>query len=134
MKKFELTPDMLTMSGAFYPKGYIFLMFADAADAAQVAQDIDMLSGPESASMLLTAESVLHDIGRIDGASNVALPSVGTEGATVHKYIDLARQGYSAVMVKVASDEDAKRVINSARKVPIAYGQRYHLLAMEDIE
>ena len=36
--------------------------------------------------------------------------------------------------VKVVNDEDAKRVVNSARKVPIAYGQRYHLLAMEDIE
>ena len=134
MKEFELTPDMLTLSGAFYPNGYIFIMFADTAHAEKVARDVDMLSGPETASMLLSAQSVLRDIGRIDGASDVPLPSVGTEGATVHKFIDLARRGHSAVMVKVASDEHAQQVIASARKVPIAYGQRYHLLAMEDIE
>ena len=66
--------------------------------------------------------------------SDVVLPSVGTEGATVRKYVDLARKGHCALMVKVASDEDTERVMQAARQASFSYGQRYHLLAMEDLE
>ncbi len=29
MNEFKLTPDMVSMGGAFYPKGYVFIMFPD---------------------------------------------------------------------------------------------------------
>jgi hypothetical protein len=134
MKNFELTSDMLTMSGVFYPKGYIFIMFPDEKDAQQVAHEIDAdrVNGGET--MVLTPATVLRDIGKVDGESDLALPSIGTESATVAKYIELARDGQYAVMVKVKSDEQAASVISAAQKVPFSYGQRYHLLAMEDIE
>ena len=134
MQAFQMTSKMSTMQGVFYPTGDAYFMFPGAEEAEQAARELEAAGFNGQDIKLLTPEVILREIGGIDGESSVALPSVGTEGATVHKYIDLARQGYSAVMVKVANDEDAKRVINSARKVPIAYGQRYHLLAMEDIE
>ena len=134
MKKFECTPDMLTMGGVFYPKGYAFIMFANASDAEQVGQEIETALGAESTVMLLNPASVLRDVGKIDDTSDVVLPSVGTEGATVRKYVDLARRGHHALMVKVDSDEEANRLMTAARKVHFSYGQRYHLLAMEDLE
>lgn len=134
MKDFELTSDMLTMGGVFYPKGYAFIMFPDAGAAEQVARDIESNPGTTGAVMLLSPATVLRQIGKVDGESDVALPSVGTEGATVRRYIDLARRGNSALMVKVESDEDAELVMVAARKVSFSYGQRYHLLAMEDLE
>ena len=134
MKNFELTSDMLTMGGVFYPNGYAFIMFPDASAATQVARDIESKPGTTGPVMLLSAATVLKEIGKVDGESDIALPSVGTEGATVRRYIDLAREGHSALMVKLGSDEDAEFVIVAARKVTFSYGQRYHLLAMEDLE
>ncbi|MES2912142.1 MAG: RNA-binding protein [Pseudomonadota bacterium] len=133
MNEFKLTPDMVSMGGAFYPKGYVFIMFPDQAGAEQVAREIDGHPGNEVV-MLLSPATVLRDIGRVDGESKIPLPSVGTEGATVNNYVDLARKGHHAVMAKVASDDDAKRVTDAARKASFSYGQRYHLLAIEDLE
>ncbi|MES2413369.1 MAG: RNA-binding protein [Pseudomonadota bacterium] len=133
MKEFTLTPEMVSMGGAFYPKGYLFIMFGTQDDAARVANEIDGHPGNEAA-MLLSPGTILRDIGKVDGESKIPLPSVGTEGATVNNYVELARKGHHALMVKVASDEDAKRVTDAARKAAFSYGQRYHLLAIEDLE
>ena len=134
MKNFELTPDMLTMGGVFYPKGYAFIMFPNAGAAEQVALAIESNPGTTGPVMLLSPATVLKEIGKVEGDSDVALPSVGTEGATVQRYVDLARKGHAALMVKLGSDEDAELVMVAARKVTFSYGQRYHLLAMEDLE
>ena len=134
MTKFELTPDMLTMGGTFYPKGYAFIMFPNSAMAERAAFDIANTSPPLDAVMFLNAASVLRDVGKVEGDSDVDLPSVGTEGATVRKYVDLARKGHCALMIKVDSDEDTERVMQFARSSSFSYGQRYHLLAMEDLE
>ena len=134
MKKFELSSDMLTMGGTFYPKGYAFIMFPNAMQAEQAATEIGNTAALSESVMFLNAATVLRDIGKVEGDSDVVLPSVGTEGATVRKYVDLAGKGHCALMVKVESDEEAERVMQSARSASFSYGQRYHLLAMEDLE
>ena len=134
MKQFELTPAMLTMSGAFYPNGYAFIMFEHEEAALQVAQELETLHGTTSVIMLLTPAMVLRQIGHVDGESEVNLPAVGTEGATVMKYVQLARKGHYALMIEILSDEHAEQLMVAARKVPFSYGQRYHLLAIEDLE
>jgi hypothetical protein len=135
MKTFEIASHMFTMSGVFYPKGYAFVMFPNAQDAESVAHELnDSLAGSIDA-ILLHPEVVLRDIGKIDSETpHVNLPSIGTEGATVGKYIDLARQGHHALMVRVHSDVETEQVMQAVRKVPFSYGQRYHLLAIEDLE
>jgi hypothetical protein len=132
MKEFKLTPDMLTLNGAFYPRGYAFLMFAGAAAAEEVARAVD--KDIESEAMLLDPDTILREIGKADGESDLSMPSVGTEGATVMNYVKLARQGHHALMVQVPSDEHAERLMVAARKAGFSYGQRYHLLVIEDME
>ena len=128
MKPLEITPNMRTLSGIFYPKGYAFVMFPTAEAAQQVAsQNFDQ-------AMLLTPQQVLLDVAQVKDDSDVELPPVGTEGATVRKFIDLAREGHHALMVKVSSDEETERLMVAARAASFSYGQRYHLLAMEDLE
>jgi hypothetical protein len=135
MKTFEITSNMFTMSGVFYPKGYAFVMFPNAQDAEQVARELnDSLAGSVEA-ILLDPEVVLRDVGKMDEESaSVNLPSVGTEGATVGKYIELARQGHHALMVRVHSNVETEQVMQAVRKVTFSYGQRYHFLAIEDLE
>ena len=134
MTKFEMNPDMLTMGGTFYPTGYAFIMFPNATQAERAAVEIGNTAALAEPVMFLNAASVLRDVGKVEGDSDVVLPSVGTEGATVRKYVDLARKGHCALMVKVDSDDEAERVMQSARSAAFSYGQRYHLLAMEDLE
>ena len=134
MKKFELTPDMVTMSGTFYPRGYAFIMFPNAMMAERAALEISHEEHLADSVMFLNAATVLREIGKVEGESDIVLPSVGTEGATVRKYVDLARKGHCALMVKVDSDEETERVMQSAQRASFSYGQRYHLLAIEDLE
>jgi hypothetical protein len=131
MKQFELTKKMISMGGTFYPTGYAFIMFPDAEDAKQVAQELEVGS---DGVMLLTPEEILTDIGHADGHSEVNLPRVGTEGATVHKYVDLAREGHHALMVPVPNQDATERIMTVVRKVPFSYAQKYHSLAIEDLE
>lgn len=131
MKDFELTQKMLNMGGVFYPTGYAVIMFPDAADARKVASELE--AGNDGL-MLLSPETILKEISPADGHSDVHLPSVGTEGATVHKFGDLAREGHYGLMVPVHSGEDTERVMAVVRTVPFSYAQRYHSLAMEDLE
>jgi hypothetical protein len=134
MKKFELMKDMLSMSGTFYPRGYALIMFPNATQAESAGLDIAKATPLGESLTFLSSASVLRDIGKVEGDSEIDLPSVGTEGATVRKYVDLARKGHCALMVKVDSDEETERVMQSARKANFSYGQRYHLLAMQDLE
>jgi hypothetical protein len=134
MKSIQITSHMFTMSDVFYPKGYTFVMFPNAQDAEQVAQELDVSLAENGELMLLSPQDVIRDIGKLDpDEAPVKLPSIGTEAATVSKYINLARQGHHALMVRVHSDAETELVMQAVRKVPFSYGQRYHLLAIEDL-
>jgi hypothetical protein len=131
MKNFELTQKMLSLGGVFYPTGYAFIMFPSVEDATQVARELEI---DTDGIMLLTPATILSQIARADDHSDVALPSVGTEGATVRKYVDLAREGHYALMIPAHSEKTAERVMSVVRKVPFSYAQKYHMLAIEDLE
>ena len=134
MNKFELTPDMVTMGGTFYPRGYAFIMFPNSAEAERAALEIGKNTVFGDTVIFLNSATILRDIGKVEGDSDVVLPSVGTEGATVRKYVDLARKGHCALMVKIDSDEEAEQVMLVARSASFTYAQRYLLLAMQDLE
>ncbi|SFC32850.1 hypothetical protein SAMN05216344_11436 [Polaromonas sp. OV174] len=131
MKDFELTRKMVSLGGVFYPTGYAFIMFPDVEDARQVAQELETNG---DGIMLLTPETILEEISKADGHSELRLPHVGTESATVHKYTDLAREGHYALMIPVPSKEATEHIMKAVRKVPFSYAQKYHMLAMEDLE
>ena len=133
MNDFKLTSDMQTFGGVFYPKGYMFIMFPQEKDAQQVMSALKESSDKPEVTFLDPA-TVIREVGQIDGDIEVDLPAVGTEGATVRKYVQLARQGSCALLIKADSDDAAESIMKEVRKVSFSYGQRYHLLAMEDLE
>ncbi|WP_341916273.1 RNA-binding protein [Polaromonas sp. YR568] len=134
MKTFALHPKMLTLTGVFYPTGYAFIMFPEGAQAEQAARELEESGFDGEAIMRLEPDTILREIGKVDGESDVILPSVGTEGATVQKYVALARQGQHALMVHAPSEKETERVMAVVRKQPFSYAQKYHMLAMEDLE
>ncbi|CAN5214042.1 hypothetical protein BH10PSE16_BH10PSE16_19300 [soil metagenome] len=134
MKAFLMDPKMTTIQGVFYPRGYAFVMFPDAENAEKAAMELESAGFSGQNIMLLTPQVILREIGKVDGESSAALPSVGTEGATVQKYVNLAHDGHHALMVKTPSDEDLERLMAVVREFPFSYGQKYHMLAIEDLE
>jgi len=134
VQPFLMNPKMTTIQGVFYPTGYAFIMFPDAENAEEAAKKIEQAGFSGQHVMFLTPPVILREIGRIDGESSVELPSVGTEGATVNKYINLARKGHHGLMIKAPSDEDSERLMSVVREFPFSYAQKYHMLAMEDLE
>lgn len=134
MQPFLMNSKMTTIQGVFYPTGYAIVMFPDAESAEKAAEKIEQAGFSDQHVMFLTPSVILREIGRIDGESSVELPSVGTEGATVHKYINLAREGHHALMVRAPSDDDSERLMSVVREYPYSYAQKYHMLAIEDLE
>ncbi len=135
MKTFELTSKMTTMGGVFYPTGYAVLLFPEADQARKAAEALEAGGFASDTVMLLPPETILRDIGQVSEDKGVGLPSVGTEGHTVNKYIALARQGHHGVMVHAPEDEDTGRLQASLHGLPpFTYGQKYHMLAMEDLQ
>lgn len=135
LKTFVLEKEMLTMSGAFYPTGYIVVMFPNGQQAEQVAHELVSSGYDGEAIMLLRPETILREIGHEkEGTDLLDLPSVGTEEATMQRYMQLARKGHHGLMVHAASDKETERVMMAVRGQPFSYAQKYHMLAMEDLK
>ena len=132
MRPFHLDSSMKTMRGVFYPTGWMVLMFPGeqlARDAAKLLEDNGVADGDV---LLLTPEDFRREIIGAAGDDDM-LPSAGTEGDTVRRFAELAGQGHYGLMVHAPKSESSDHVMELLRGCPIAYGQKYRALVIEDI-
>ena len=132
MKPFHLDSSMKTMRGVFYPTGWLVLMFAgeqQARDAGKLLAD----QGFAGDVLLVTPEDFRRDIVGTTGDDEI-LPSAGTEGDTVRKFAQYAREGHHGLMIHAPKAEDSDRVVEMLRDSGIVYGQKYRHLVIEDVE
>jgi Rad3-related DNA helicase len=132
MKPFHLEPGMKTLRGVFYPTGYVVLMFPSERDAREAARRLEDKGFDEEAVSLITPDDFRREIAPATG-DDVALPSAGTEGDTVRRFAELARQGHHGLMVHAPSAEESDRVMAVLKDAPISYGQKYRHLVIEDL-
>ena len=132
MQNFELTSSMLTMGGGFYPTGYVFAMFPSMDDARKVVSRLPT-EKHEKPTLLLPPETVLNKLGHTLDAADSPLPSVGTEGATVRHYAELASEGHCALMVYAPTAKDTEAVMEVVRSVPFSCATKYRHLVIEDL-
>jgi hypothetical protein len=132
MKPFHLESSMKTMGGVFYPTGYVVLMFP----SEQLARDAGALLGgkgfDEGDITLITPQDFRREIFGATGDDEV-LPSAGTEGDTVRRFAELARQGHYGLMIHAPSAEESDRVMAALKGSQISYGQKYRHLVIEDL-
>jgi hypothetical protein len=134
MKPFSLESRMLTMGGVFYPKGYLMVMLPSEQDARQLERELQATGYQDEEPMLLEPETILGVVGRtVRNADGAAMPSVGTEAATVHEYERLARQGHCGMMIHARTEKDTQQVMDAVHHVPFSYAQKYHWLVIEDM-
>jgi len=132
MRPFHLEPSMKTLSGVFYPTGWMVLMFPGEAQAREAARVLAHNGFADEALMLLTPQDVRKELLATAGDDDL-LPSAGTEGDTVRRFAVLAAQGHHGLMVHVPHQEDADRALALLKDAPVSYGQRYRTLVIEDV-
>jgi hypothetical protein len=133
MKPFALEPSMLTMSGAFYPTGYVVLMFPTEQDARAAERKLEADGHSGEHISLLTPTAIQQHIVRTVGNADIPLPSAGTEAETVRRYAQLASQGHYALMIHAPSHDETEHIMEVLRDAPISYGQKYRHLVIEDL-
>jgi hypothetical protein len=132
MKPFHLDSSMKTMRGVFYPTGWLVLMFPGEQQARDAARKLGDIGTPEDEILLVTPEDFRREIVGATGDDDL-LPSAGTEGDTVRKFSELARQGHYGLMVHAPSHDDSERVLGALEGSGISYGQKYRMLVIEDV-
>ncbi|MEJ5988620.1 RNA-binding protein [Ramlibacter sp. PS3R-8] len=134
MKPFQLDPGMRTMRGVFYPTGWLVLMFAGEQQAREAAKLLSDQGGVADTDVLLvTPEDFRRDIVGATGDDDI-LPSAGTEGDTVRKFAQFAREGHYGLMVHAPKGDDSDRIVELLRGSGITFGQKYRHLVIEDVE
>jgi hypothetical protein len=133
MKQFSLEPDMLTIGGMFYPTGHLVVMVPQRGDAQKIEHDLRLGDNGVDDVMLLEPQAIIEQLGQTMQAADSPLPSIGTEGATVRRYVELARQGHHGLLIYAPSQEETGRVMDVVRTVPFSYAQKYHSLVIEDL-
>ena len=135
MREFVMNPKMLTMGGVFDPTGHAVVMFPNPADATSTAQALVSEGGfPAEAVQTLSPTTLLRDIGKSEDGSDIPLPSVGTEAATVRSFESLARKGHHGLVVEADSREDTERLMQVVRRVEFSLAQKYRTLVIEDLD
>jgi hypothetical protein len=132
MRPFHIDSDMKTLRGVFYPTGWMVLMLPGEQQARDAARLLEQSGIGSDAIMLMSPQDVRRELVGAEGDDNM-LPSAGTEGDTVRNITRLGAQGHHALMVHAPHQEDSDRVMAALKDVPIAYGQKYRKLVIEDL-
>ena len=118
--------------GAFYPTGHTVVAFNNEADAQQVLQSLRALGDAFAGSfflsvgqMVVLAEHNLTEVG--------VIASMGTSVTTVQAFLDVAKEGASFLVLTTPDDQTMQQVTDAIHRVPFMLAQRYHTLAIEDI-
>jgi hypothetical protein len=133
MRAFSMA-SMTNMRGVFYPTGHIVLMLPTAEDARRACHVLRQDGIPEADLCLASPEEFERQIaGATDEDDDVLLPSPGTEAETAQRFRRLAREGHHALIVHAASGRASEHIMDVLKGLPIAYGQRYRQLVIEDL-
>ena len=126
----DFTDDALYgPGGVFYPRGYVFAMFLDAAAAQAAVTALAALA--EIGSVQLVSSSTIVE--RMSPrAADRGMPSVGREDQFMRRFVELAQQGWGGLLVDVGkADTAALGAALQAHGAALAY--LYRTLVIEDL-
>jgi hypothetical protein len=121
-----------TSHGVFKPVGHVVISFPSVEDQAQAAQALRTLGlrgddvTPYSADEM--SRQVATDVERA-----TALASLGQELNLVKAQGELAALGYHFLVVRVADDEQARRVADAVRPLRAERAQHYGNFVIEEL-
>ena len=118
--------------GAFYPTGHLVVAFNEERDAQHVLQSLRAQAPVFAGSLYLSAQQMerlaVHNL-----AEAGVIASMGTSLTTVQAFLDVARQGASFLVLTTPDDQTTQQAMDEIHRVPFMLAQRYHSLAIEDM-
>jgi hypothetical protein len=132
MRPFQLSSDMKTLRGTFYPTGWMVLLFPGEQQARDAARKLAGAGIAEDGMMFMTPQDFHREIADRAGDDGI-LPSAGTEGDTVRKMAELVAQGHHGLFVHAPDQDQSDRVMQILGGMPMSFGQKYRKLVIEDI-
>lgn len=121
-----------TSFGSFKPVGHVMVGLPNRQSLLALKAEWRKNSQPGPVADELTPTESVQDMqALIDDASPLA--GFGHELALMRRYLELAQQGYSWLVVKVDSDEDAARLGELARAQGATLAVRYGWLTVENL-
>jgi hypothetical protein len=121
-----------TSFGTFKPVGHVMLGLPDRPSLLALKSELANAAGPGYAAEELTpTESTQEMLALIENASPLA--GFGYEMTLMRRYVALAQKGYSWLVVKVNSDEEAADLANRAKARGATLAVRYGHLTVEDL-
>ena len=118
--------------GAFYPTGHLVVAFNKASDAQQVLQSLRGLGTAFAGSLYLSAQE-MEQLAEHNLAEAGVIASMGTSLTTVQAFLDVAKQGASFLILPTPDDATTQQAMDAVHRVPFMLAQRYHALAIEDM-
>jgi hypothetical protein len=114
------------------PVGHVMVGLPDRRSLQAMKDALAETDQPGLAADELTPNESIDEIqAMIDKASPLA--GFGYELTLMRRYVQLARQGYNWLVVKVDSDQQADRVAQLARRFQASLAVRYGHLTVEDL-
>jgi hypothetical protein len=118
--------------GAFYPTGHTVVAFNEARDAQQVLQSLRGLGKAFEGSIYLSSQQ-MERLAEHNLAEAGVIASMGTSLTTVQAFLDVARKGASFLILATPDDQTTEQAMEAVHRVPFMLAQRYHALAIEDM-
>ena len=118
--------------GAFYPTGHLVVAFNEERDAQQVLQSLRGQGPAFDGSLYLSAQQ-MQKLAEQNLAEAGVIASMGTSLTTVQAFLDVARQGASFLILTTPDDQTTQQAMDAIHRVPFMLAQRYHSLAIEDM-
>ena len=126
----DFTDDALYgPGGVFYPRGYVFAMFLDAA-AAQVAVTALAALAEIGSVQLVSSATIVERMS--PRAADRGMPSVGREDQFMLRFVELAEGGKAGVLIDMASavPEQVGAALSAADAILAYY---YRALVIEEL-
>lgn len=122
-----------TEFGIFYPTGWIVLAFKDKALAERVQRDL-MTGGYEAQDCMLFDAGDVIPTAREQLENADWLGRLGRADEMVQTHLNAAKGGSTFLLVYAQTDDEAERVMNVARRVPLQFAHRYRRFAIQTLK
>jgi hypothetical protein len=130
----RLTPDSTPSHfGTFYPLGYLAVAFRHKGDAAQVREALVTSGYDADDAQIIPAASVELLARRSLEATSPIVRILGWEHEALTEHVELARKGFTFMLIYVPSDLDTERVMAVVRRFEYGLAHKFDRFAVHEL-
>ena len=119
--------------GAFYPTGSVVVAFPDT-DSAQNVRSALLEGGYEENDCQYFPADTMERRTKNNLEHVGFLASLGQSEKMISRYLELARDGSDFLIIYAPTEPESDRVMRVVKRGPFRLAQKYHRLAIEDLQ